>query len=40
MKKALYLIKINEDKLGFDLLNELIKKNSDLKKIIEAIITD
>ena len=40
MKKGLYLIKIKEDKLGFDLLDELIKKNSNLKKIIEAIITD
>ena len=38
MKKGLYLIKINEDKLGFRLLNELIEKNSDLKTTIEAII--
>ena len=40
MKKGLYLIKINEDKLGFRLLNELIEKNSDLKTTIEAIIID
>ena len=40
MKKGLYLIKINEDKLGFRLLNELIEKNSELKTTIEAIIID
>ena len=39
-QKGLYLIKINEDKLGFRLLNELIEKNSDLKTTIEAIIID
>lgn len=37
-KKALYLMKIKEFKLGEEILKELIKKNSNLKKTAQELI--
>ena len=38
-KKALYLLKISNDKEANDILNNLIKKNSKLKTIAKEVIT-
>ena len=38
-KKALYLLKISNDKEANDILNNLIKKNSNLKTIAKEVIT-
>lgn len=38
LKKALYLIKSSDEQIGNDLLNKLIKKESNLKSIAEELI--
>ena len=38
LKKALFLIKTSESQSGYDLLEKLVEKNSNLKSIAEQII--